>query len=118
MTYRRQFAAKLHRLGQVVSVLKRVESSDNELGNTTFTFTNDRDVIAFRTYPNRNTEIEGNKGDRERDAPVFCFPTGPDQPEPPAFEDRLQYNGQTYEMGARTVYDTHVERTAVVVRHE
>jgi hypothetical protein len=117
MTYQRQFAAKLHRLGQVASVLKRVESGENELGNTEFTFTSDRDVIAFRTYPNRNTEIEGNKGDRQRDAPIFLFPIGPEQPEPPAYEDRIQYDGVTYEMGAETVYDTHVERTAVVVRH-
>jgi hypothetical protein len=119
MTVSRSVVPLIWRLGREATVLEKTAGAENELGNTTHTYperATDPTVLAFKTYPNRNTEIEGRQGDRARDNPIFLIPRGPEQPDPPDFEDRLLYDGETYELGAFTEYDTHVEIVADVVR--
>lgn len=109
MNYGPQVVAQIHRLGEEADVLTRQETGQNEFGNMTDEYVVHRTVLAFRTYPNRNTQVENNTGDRGRDRPVFLVPRGPDQPDVPAEEDALRFQGQEYEVKAHTEYDTHVE---------
>jgi hypothetical protein len=105
-------------LGREAIVKSRSETGQNEFGNTTDTYTEDRKVIAFQTYPNRNTQIESNVGDRNRDRPVFIVPNTEDQPDPPSPEDHILYADQEYEVKAHTRYDTHVEFFAEPIIHD
>ena len=109
MSYGAQLVAQLYRFGYEADVKIRSTTGTNEFGNTTDEYILDRTVIAFRTYPNRNTSVENNEGDRSQDRPVFLVPKGPDQPTPPEPEDVLNFEGQDYEVKAHTHYDTHVE---------
>lgn len=118
MTYFRQVAAQIHRLGREVDVLTRSETGTNDFGNMTDDHTVDRQVIAFRTYPNRNTDVESTIGDYSRDRPVFLVPIGDNQPEPPAVDEYIDYDGQKYEVKAHTEYDTHVEFFGEPVIHD
>lgn len=101
--------AQIHRLGQDATVKVRNETGQNEFGNPTDEYVADRTVLAARTYPNRNTSVESNIGDRARDKPVFMVPAGDDVPDPPDPEDVLTYDGQDYEVKAHTPYNSHVE---------
>lgn len=119
MTYRsKRVVAQIHRMGQIAKVLTRSETGQNEFGNMTDEYTPDRDVLAFKTYPNRNTQVETNVGDRGQDRPVFMVPVGPDQSEPPAEEDHLVYDDEEYEVKSHTPYDTHVEFFGDPVIHD
>lgn len=109
MTYGPQLVAQIHRFGLTADVKVRNETGTNEFGNMTDEYVTDRTVTAFRTYPNRNTAVENESGDRMQDRPVFLVPKGPDQADPPDEEDVLNYAGQDYEVKAHTSYDTHVE---------
>lgn len=110
MTYgSKSVVAQLFRLGQTAAVEVRTETGQNAFGNMTDDYVPDRTVIAYKTYPNRNTQIESTVGDRGQDRPVFLVPIGDNQPEPPAEEDVLAYDGQRYEVKPHTPYDTHVE---------
>jgi hypothetical protein len=119
MTYAsKRIIAQLHRFGRKAEVKVRTETGQNEFGNMTDTNVSDRTVIAFKTYPNRNTEVEKTFGDRARDKPVFLVPIGEDLPDPPEEKDHLVYDGQEYEVEAHTPYDTHVEFFGEPVIHE
>ena len=119
MTYgSKRVAAQIHRFGQVAKVLVRGETGQNDFGNVTDDYIPDRDVLAFKTYPNRNTQVNSNVGDRGRDRPVFMVPIGDEQPEPPAEEDHLKYDGSEYEVKSHTPYDTHVEFFGELVIHD
>lgn len=118
MTYRRKIAAKIHRMGRVVDVYARTETGQNEFGNMTDDHSVDRQVIAFRTYPNRNTDIEGNIGDYSQDRPVFLVPIGDNQPTPPQVDELIEYDGQKYEVNSHTPYETHVEFFGDPVIHD
>lgn len=109
--------AQIHRHGRTAEVLDRQETGRNEFGNTTDEYVVDREVIAFRTYPNRNTESQSSAGDRQQDRPVFLVPVDEDHPEPPAAEDHIVFDGQEYEVKAHTPYDTHVEFLGAPVIH-
>lgn len=110
MTYYRRLVAQLFRFGKPGIVMPRVTTGENEFGNTDDEFTGTtREVIAMKTYPNRNTEIESRIGTRERDRPVFLVPKGDDQPAPPGEKDHFMYESQEYEVKAHTEYDSHVE---------
>lgn len=110
--------AQIARMGEECDVKVRVEGNENAFGNVTDSHVQDRTVIAARTYPNRNTEIESTVGDRMRDRPVFMVPKGPNQPQPPQPEDRLVYEGTEYSVKAHTPYETHVEFLGEPVIHE
>lgn len=116
MTYGPAFVAQIHRLGQNAVVKKRTETGQNEFGNPTDEYTAQQTVIAFRTYPNRNTQVESNVGDLGRDNPVFLIAIGENQPAPPEENDHLVYDGTEYEVKSPTVYDTHIEVFGDVVR--
>lgn len=118
MTYYRQIVTQIHRLGRTAAVEVRSETGQNAFGNMTDDYIPDRTVIAFQTYPNRNTQIESGRGDRGQDRPVFLVPNTDDQPEPPAEEDVLAYNGQRYEVKSHTRYDTHVEFFGEPIIHD
>lgn len=119
MTYAsKQVAAQIHRLGQEAKVKIRSETGQNDFGNVTDKHTFDRMVLAFRTYPNRNTQIESNVGDRDQDRPVFMVPIGDNQPDPPAEDDYLTYDETDYEVKSHTKYDTHVEFFGEPVIHD
>jgi hypothetical protein len=109
MTYSRKLIAQIHRFGKTADVLVREESGQNEFGNIKDSHEFDRTIIAFQTYPNRNTDIDSNIGDRSQDRPVFLVPDTESDPEPPAVDSQLVYNGNKYEVKAHTRYDTHVE---------
>lgn len=109
MTYYRRLAAQIDRFGQTAAVEIRNETGTNEFGNKTDEFVPSHTVLAFQTYPNRNTEVERRSGDRHQDRPVFLVPKGPEQNDPPAPDDRLVYKNKTYEVDSHTEYDTHVE---------
>jgi hypothetical protein len=112
MTYdSNSFVSTLFRLGTIAGVKSPTTDGFNEFGNTTNTFPDDfdREVIAFRTYPNRNTQVEANIGDLDQDRPVFMVPNGESQPEVPAEGDHIFYEGNEYEVKSHTPYDTHVE---------
>lgn len=109
MTYGPQIVAHIHRLGQKAEVKVRSETGQNEFGNMTDEYLPDRYVIAFKSYPNRNTQIESRIGDRGQDRPVFMVPKGDDQAAPPEEEDVIVFDGQEYEVKSHTPYDTHVE---------
>jgi hypothetical protein len=111
-------AAQIHRRGGEAQVLTRGETGQNEFGNMTDDYTPDRSVLAAKTYPNRNTQVESNVGDRGQDRPVFMVPIGDNQPDPPAEEDHIVYDGQEYEVKSHTPYDTHVEFFAEPVIHD
>jgi hypothetical protein len=112
------FAAQLFRQGGEAEVKVRVEGNTNDFGNPTDSYVSDRTVIAARTYPNRNTEINSDAGDRHKDRPVFMVPTGPDQNAPPAEEDHLVYDGQEYEVGSHTDWGSHIEFFGSPVLHD
>lgn len=105
----RQVAAQIGRVGREAKVHIKTDGANDDFGNPTSNFTPDRVVLAFRTYPNRNTEYEADIGTLQGDNPVFIVPTGPDQPAPPGEGARIEYSSQMYEVGSHTVYDTHVE---------
>lgn len=110
--------AQIYRLGREAEVLVRTETGQNEFGNTTDDYLSDRTVIAFKTYPNRNTQIENSVGDRNQDSPVFLVPIEEDIPDPPSPNDQIKYDGQKYEVKAHTDYDTHVEFFGEPVLHD
>lgn len=116
MTYKRRIVAQIARLGTKVTVHTHSQSGTDKFGNPTHSYSADRDVYCLRTYPNRNTELHSERGDRHRDKPVFVFPKGGNHSTPPSPEDRIIYNGRTYEMQAPTHYDTHVEFFGEVVQ--
>lgn len=105
----RRVTAQLSRFGKEAQVLEKSKTGENEFGNSEFSYTTVRTVLAVRTYPNRNTEVESNVGDRGQDRPVFVVSNAAEDPEPPEFESRISFEGQVYEVGAHTTYDTHVE---------
>lgn len=112
MTYsEKNLAPTLFKLGEFAGVLSPSTSGYNEFGNPTESMPQnfDREVIAFKTYPNRNTEVSANIGDLDQDRPVFLVPIGNNQPDPPAEGDHIFYDGEEYEVKAHTPYDTHVE---------
>lgn len=112
MPYGRNIHAQIERIGQVASVYVRKDDGTDQLGNREFRWEYDRDVVCVRSYPNRNTEQEGNSGTLEEDRPVFIFPStvdNPDQPEPPSGQARLDYNGVRYSLSSPTEYGTHIE---------
>lgn len=118
MTYGPQITAHINRYGKEAEVKTRSEGSTNEFGNTTDTHTADRTVIAARTYPNRNTQVENNVGTRDRDRPVFIVSRRNDVPKPPQENDQIVFEGKTYEVKAHTEYDTHVEFFGEPVLHD
>jgi len=119
MTYNRNVVAQLHRLGEYADVFAAQDTATtNQFNNpdTDWSATPDRQVIAFRTYPNRNTEVNNHDGQLHRDRPVFVFPKDDDDAKDhnpvPGENDRLRYpagNGTVYELQAPTEYETHVE---------
>jgi hypothetical protein len=110
-------AAQIFRRGGEADVLTKSTSGTNDFGNTDHSYDLDRTVLAAKTYPNRNEDIESAAGDRQEDNPVFMIPIGDDQPAPPDEGDHLIYDGQEYEVGSYTPYDTHVEFFAEPVIH-
>lgn len=109
MTYQRQIVSKIARLGQKAKVREKIETGSNKFNNPEHKYKSVREVFAFRTYPNRNTEVEKRQGERRRDKPVFLVATGENLPEPPEEGSRLVFNDNEYDVKAHTVYDTHVE---------
>jgi hypothetical protein len=110
MTYgHSRVIAQIHRMGRDADVLAQSAGETNAFGNVESSYTADRTVTAFRTYPNRNTSLESTSGDRTQDNPVFLVAKGDNLPDPPEPEDHLNYDGQVYEVKAHTEYDTHVE---------
>lgn len=109
MTAYRQVVAQIYRVGQKASVEVRNKTGTNAFGNNTDEYVPDRTVMAFRTYPNRNTEVESGHGDRKQDRPVFCFPKDDDASPPPKEDDHLVYDGMTYDLKGETHYESHVE---------
>lgn len=96
----------------------RNTTGQNEFGNTTDEHLFDREVIAFKTYPNRNTEVQGSEGDRHQDRPVFLVAKGDDLPQPPQPEDRIHYDGTDYEVKSHTSYPSHVEFFGAPIIHD
>jgi hypothetical protein len=112
MTYRsKSVAATLFKLGRVAGIKSPSTTDVNDFGNSVESMpdTFDREVIAFKTYPNRNTQVEANIGDLDQDRPVFMVPKGDSQPAVPAEGDHIFYDGDEYEVKSHTPYDTHVE---------
>jgi hypothetical protein len=118
MTYFRQIVAQINRFGREVEVHTRSETGQNDFGNVQDDHIYDRDVIAFQTYPNRNTQIQTGSGDRDRDNPVFLVPNTDDQVAPPEPDDVIIYDDQKYEVKSHTRYDTHVEFFGDPVIHD
>ena len=123
MTYgNHSFVARLHQTGREVDVLERQDAPQNKFGNTESTYDDEsnpsRTVIAVRTYPNRNTEVNSNSGDYNRDKPIFLVPIGDNQPDPPSYLDQIVYDGIKYEVKSHTEYDTHVEFFGNKVLHD
>jgi hypothetical protein len=118
MTVQGNVTAQIQRLGREADVYVRSETGENEFGNTTDDHTYDRTVLAFRTTPNRNTEREATIGDRGEDESVFIVPIGGNNPEPPQYNDQIEYQGRKYEVGPHTEYDTHVEFFGELVIHD
>lgn len=110
MTYaNHRIVSRIYRHGQECEIHTLSKSGTNEWGNIEHENAYDRDVIAFRTYPNRNTQIQSDIGERNQDQPVFVVPVSDDQPDPPDESDHIIYDGTEYEVKALTTYDTHVE---------
>lgn len=120
MTYNRNIAAHLFRLGREATVKPRTTTGQNEFGNVTDGYPESETykVIAFKTYPNRNTQVNSNRGARDQDSPVFMVPTGGEQPDPPDPEDVLVFDGNEYEVKSHTEYDTHVEFFGAPIIHD
>lgn len=118
MSYRGAgIAAQIHRRGEEAVVKTKSTSGINDFGNVDHEYTDDRTVLAAKTYPNRNETKENAVGDRPEDNPVFMVPVGDKQPEPPEQGDHIVYKGQEYEVGSYTPYETHVEFFAEPVIH-
>lgn len=119
MTYGPNVAAHLFRLGREATVKPRTVDGTNEFGNVTDDYNTEtsRKVIAYRTYPNRNTQVNDNTGSRDQDRPVFLVPSTEDQPDPPDPEDVLIYDGTKYEVKSHTPYETHVEFFGAPIIH-
>lgn len=110
MTYaHNRVVGQIARMGERAEVKTRSETGQNEFGNVQHEWTIDRTVPAFRTYPNRNTQVESGIGERDQDRPVFLVPIRPDLPAVPEEGDRLVYGDTEYEVKSHTPYDTHVE---------
>lgn len=105
----RRVIAQIDRMGDTCEVLKQTQTGTDDFNNPQYEYTPERTVTAFRTYPNRNTEVKNSRGDYHRDNPVFIFPKGEHRNDPPGVEDRIRYKGRLYEMQAPTHYDSHVE---------
>lgn len=120
MTHTKKFAAQLFRIGREATVKPRVATGTNEFGNITDDYDDATSwtVIAYRTYPNRNTQVNSQRGDRDQDRPVFLVPKGPNQPDPPDPNDVLNFDGQDYEVKSHTPYDTHVEFFGAPIIHD
>lgn len=113
MPYGRNIHAQLEQIGGLGEVHVRAQVGDDEFGNPEWEWVYDRDVITVRSYPNRNTEREGNAGTLEGDRPVFVFAIAEgNQPAPPTSADRFRYDGTMYELESPTKYETHVEMMA------
>lgn len=116
--YGRSFVAQLSRIGREITILEQSQTGTNDFGNPTEEWTATRTCIAARSYPNRNTEVEADIGDRHRNNPIFFSPNTDDQPDPPQEGDIIEYRGTKYEVQGHTEYDTHVEYFGKIVRHE
>jgi len=114
--YGRKLAAHIYKLGGMGEVWVHNTSSENNFGNNIDDYSFDREVIAARSYPNRNTEVASRVGDRHRDRPIFVVPKAEDQPDPPGKEDHFVYSEERYGVKAHTEYQTHVEFFGQVVR--
>jgi len=125
--FTRRVVAQIERLGHEATLYSRVSDGKNGFNNTEWEFDADPDdtgtdqtVLCFRTYPNRNTEIQQNSGDRNRDSPVLMFP--PDDYAKVSDSDRIGYpepddTETVYELQAPTRYETHVEIYGEVVNN-
>lgn len=114
----RLIAAKIEQLGREAEIHIRKESGQNEFGNVTDKRVLDRTIQAFRTYPNRNTQVQSVKGTRNRDNPVFLMVNTDNPPAPPESGDYLVYDGTTYKMLSPTPYETHIEIFGDPVIHD
>jgi hypothetical protein len=103
--YGRNINSQIDRLGQTATVFAKQPVGEDEFNNTEFGYIEDREVSCVRTYPNRNTENEGYRGEYERDRAMFIFARSADEP---AGSERLEYEGQMYALGSRTEYETHI----------
>lgn len=124
-SHTRAITARLERLGRQATLYSRSGSGTNEFNNTAWTFdadpTNtgtDQTVLCVRTYDNRNTEVQQNAGDRNRDTPVLLFPAS--EYAKVNDSDRIGYpeadgTETQYELQAPTHHPTHVEIFAEVV---
>ena len=123
VTYSRRINGYIERFGREATLYTRASSGRNSFNNVEWTFSSDPDgdgtdqtVLCFRTYPNRNTEVQHNSGDRHRDNPVFILPLD----EAPDSDARIGYpepdgSETLYELQAPTKYETHIEIFGEVV---
>lgn len=109
MSYRTSLTTDIARLGLEADVLVETETGRDDFNNKETDYVFDRTVLAAKTYPNRNTEVEKQTGERMRDNPVFLVPIGPNNPDPPDPGDHLVYDGTEFEVKAHTEYQTHIE---------
>lgn len=111
MTVARSIESVIHRMGKKVDILSRAETGTNAFNNPDSDWGKTGETTAVRTYPNRNTQVNGGGGPYESDNPVFLFIEG----EEPPSDARIVFDGVTYEMGSPTPYSDHVSMFGTMV---
>lgn len=100
----RRIRSTIHRLGEEVVIKTASVNSDNEFNNPETTWSTERTARCVRTYPNRNSQFEGEGGSYNEDRALFIF----ERSEAPPSGSRIVYDGASYEVKSPTRYDTHV----------
>jgi hypothetical protein len=136
-TYSRLIRSELEQQGRKALIEKHGTTGKNEWGNPTQDYTEGSFITAFRTYPNRNTEVKNAAGEWSRNSPIILTPVGGGVPELER-SDRLYFPTSAsaaatlsesdapgeidgvvhYELTAPTHYETHTEWTAEQVLNE
>lgn len=100
----RNLERSLSRLGTTVPVYEKSSTTgEDRFGQQNTSWSQTKTVLAVRSYQNRNTTVQTNRGERHRDRPVFFFPDG----DHPPSNARIKYDETWYELDSVTEHETH-----------
>jgi len=99
-----RFEHNIRRHGREVPVYKDTKTGETDFGESITEFSQTGTVYCLRSYQNRNELRNSETGTYDTDNPVFFFPPDADV----STGDRIEYQGQLYELSGYTGYSTHL----------
>jgi hypothetical protein len=99
----RNLHSAFSRQGKRVPVYIEQQTGNDDFGQPVETWNKVDDVLAFRSYQNRNTTRNSASGELHRDRAVFFFADGA----PITGGVRMKYGEEWYELDSPTPHETH-----------